>query len=36
VGGDPATTTPDELTAYTRTERTKWGEVVKAAGVKIE
>jgi tripartite-type tricarboxylate transporter receptor subunit TctC len=36
VGGDPATMTPDELTAYTRSERNKWGEVVKAAGVKIE
>ncbi|HLH95705.1 MAG TPA: tripartite tricarboxylate transporter substrate binding protein [Xanthobacteraceae bacterium] len=36
VGGDPVVTTPDEFTAYTRSERSKWGEVVKAAGVKIE
>jgi tripartite-type tricarboxylate transporter receptor subunit TctC len=36
VGGEPATNTPDEFTEYTRTERTKWGEVVRAAGVKIE
>ena len=36
VGAEPVTTTPDEFTAYTKTERTKWGEVVKAAGVKIE
>ena len=36
VGGDPAGTTPDEFTAYTRSERVKWGEVVKAAGVKID
>jgi tripartite-type tricarboxylate transporter receptor subunit TctC len=36
VGGDPASGTPDEFTAYTRSERGKWGEVVKAAGVKIE
>jgi tripartite-type tricarboxylate transporter receptor subunit TctC len=30
------TTTPDEFTAYAKTERAKWGEVVKAAGVKLE
>jgi tripartite-type tricarboxylate transporter receptor subunit TctC len=30
------TTTPDEFTQYTKTERAKWGEVVRAAGVKIE
>jgi tripartite-type tricarboxylate transporter receptor subunit TctC len=36
VGGEPASNTPDEFTEYTRTERVKWGEVVRAAGVKIE
>jgi tripartite-type tricarboxylate transporter receptor subunit TctC len=36
VGAEPVTTTPDEFTAYTKTERAKWGEVVRAAGVKIE
>jgi tripartite-type tricarboxylate transporter receptor subunit TctC len=36
VGAEPVSTTPDEFTAYTKTERAKWGEVVKAAGVKIE
>jgi tripartite-type tricarboxylate transporter receptor subunit TctC len=36
VGAEPVTTTPDEFTAYTKTERAKWGEVVKAAGVKID
>jgi tripartite-type tricarboxylate transporter receptor subunit TctC len=36
VGAEPVTTTPDEFTEYTKTERAKWGEVVKAAGVKIE
>jgi tripartite-type tricarboxylate transporter receptor subunit TctC len=36
VGAEPATTTPDEFTAYTKSERAKWGAVVKAAGVKIE
>jgi tripartite-type tricarboxylate transporter receptor subunit TctC len=36
VGAEPVTTTPDEFTQYTRTERAKWGEVVRAAGVKIE
>src|SRR6202011_3739810 len=36
VGAEPVTTTPDEFTQYTKTERANWGEVVKAAGVKIE
>jgi tripartite-type tricarboxylate transporter receptor subunit TctC len=36
VGAEPVTTTPAEFTEYTRTERAKWGEVVRAAGVKIE
>jgi tripartite-type tricarboxylate transporter receptor subunit TctC len=36
VGAEPVTTTPDAFTAYTKTERAKWGEVVRAAGVKIE
>jgi tripartite-type tricarboxylate transporter receptor subunit TctC len=36
VGAEPATSTPDEFAAYTRAERARWGEVVKAAGVQIE
>jgi tripartite-type tricarboxylate transporter receptor subunit TctC len=36
VGAEPVTTTPDEFTQYTQSERAKWGEVVKAAGVKID
>jgi len=28
--------TPDEFTAFTRAERVKWAEVVKAAGVQID
>jgi tripartite-type tricarboxylate transporter receptor subunit TctC len=36
VGAEPVTTTPDEFAQYTKNERAKWGEVVKAAGVKIE
>ena len=36
VGAEPVTMTPDEFTQYTKAERAKWGEVVKAAGVKIE
>jgi tripartite-type tricarboxylate transporter receptor subunit TctC len=36
VGGEPASNTPDEFTEYTKTERVKWGEVVRAAGVKME
>jgi tripartite-type tricarboxylate transporter receptor subunit TctC len=36
VGAEPATSTPSEFAAYAKSERAKWGEVVKAAGVKIE
>jgi len=36
VGAEPAPSTPDEFTAYTKSERAKWGEVVKAAGVHID
>jgi len=36
VGAEPVTTTPEGFTAYTTSERVKWGEVVKAAGVKLE
>jgi tripartite-type tricarboxylate transporter receptor subunit TctC len=28
--------TPDEFAAFARAERTKWAEVVRAAGVRIE
>jgi len=36
VGAEPAPSTPDEFTTYTRAQRVKWGEVVKASGVKID
>ena len=36
VGAEPAPTTPDEFVAYTAAERVRWGEVVKASGVKID
>src|SRR5712691_3613439 len=36
VGAEPAPSTPDEFTAYTAAERVRWGEVVKASGVKID
>ena len=36
VGAEPAPSTPDEFTDYAKTERAKWRDVVKAAGVKIE
>ncbi len=36
VGAEPVTTTPDAFAQYTKSERAKWGEVVRAAGVKIE
>src|SRR6266700_3899496 len=34
VGAEPAPSTPDEFTDYAKTERAKWRDVVKAAGVK--
>ena len=36
VGAEPAPSTPDKFTAYTRAQRVKWGDVVKASGVKID
>jgi tripartite-type tricarboxylate transporter receptor subunit TctC len=36
VGAEPATSTPAEFTDYAKAERVRWGEVVKASGVKIE
>jgi tripartite-type tricarboxylate transporter receptor subunit TctC len=36
VGGEPAPMTPDAFAVFARTERAKWAEVVKAAGVRIE
>jgi tripartite-type tricarboxylate transporter receptor subunit TctC len=36
VGAEPAASSPDEFAAYTAAERVRWGEVVKASGVKID
>jgi tripartite-type tricarboxylate transporter receptor subunit TctC len=36
LGAEPVVSTPDDFTAFTRAERVKWAEVVKAAGVKID
>ena len=36
AGADPQLSSPDEFVAFTRTERTRWAEVVKASGVKID
>ena len=36
VGGEPAAMTPEAFAAFARTERAKWAEVVKAAGVRIQ
>ena len=36
VGGEPATSSPDEFKQYNRAERARWGEVVKAAGAQID
>jgi tripartite-type tricarboxylate transporter receptor subunit TctC len=36
VGAEPAPSTPDEFATYIAAERERWGEVVKAAGVKLD
>jgi tripartite-type tricarboxylate transporter receptor subunit TctC len=36
LGAEPVVSTPDEFTAFARAERVKWGEVVRAAGVRID
>ncbi len=36
LGAEPAASTPDEFTDYTKAERARWGEVVKASGVQID
>jgi tripartite-type tricarboxylate transporter receptor subunit TctC len=36
LGAEPAPSTPDEFVAYTAAERTRWGEVVRASGAKID
>jgi len=36
LGAEPVVSTPDEFTAFARTERVKWAVVVKAAGVRID
>ncbi len=35
-GVDPAHSTPRELEAYMRAESTRWGKVIKTAGIKLE
>jgi len=35
-GGDPASSTPQALTAYMREETVRWTRVIKTAGIKIE
>jgi tripartite-type tricarboxylate transporter receptor subunit TctC len=36
TGTEPLTSTPEEFAAYIRREMTKWGEVVRKAGVKVD
>jgi tripartite-type tricarboxylate transporter receptor subunit TctC len=36
LGADPVVSAPDQFTTFTRVERVKWGEVVKASGVKVD
>jgi len=36
TGTDPLTSTPEEFAAYIKREITKWGEVIRKAGVKAD
>ena len=36
AGTEPATTTPEAFAAYIREETKKWGEVIKAGGIKLQ
>jgi tripartite-type tricarboxylate transporter receptor subunit TctC len=36
LGGEPSPMTPDEFAEFGRSERTKWQQVVKASGVRID
>jgi tripartite-type tricarboxylate transporter receptor subunit TctC len=35
-GGDPASSTPAELTSYMKAETARWQRVIKTAGIKME
>jgi tripartite-type tricarboxylate transporter receptor subunit TctC len=36
TGTDPLTSTPEEFAAYIKREITKWGEVIRKAGIKAD
>lgn len=36
IGASVHTSTPEEFTAYIRAEHTRWGEVIRGAGIKVE
>jgi tripartite-type tricarboxylate transporter receptor subunit TctC len=36
TGTTPATSTPQELAAFQRSESQKWGDIIKKAGIKAE
>ena len=36
TGADVVGDTPEEFSAYIKTEIVKWGKVIKAAGIKVE
>jgi tripartite-type tricarboxylate transporter receptor subunit TctC len=36
VGGEPLPMSPDEFAGFARSERVKWGAVVKEAGIRID
>ncbi len=36
IGNEPGGGTPEQFTAFSRSERAKWGEVIRRAGIKME
>jgi tripartite-type tricarboxylate transporter receptor subunit TctC len=36
MGSTPSTTTPEEFAAFTRTEMTRWGDIIRRGNIKLE
>lgn len=36
MGSTPATTTPEEFTAFTRTETERWGGIIRRGKIRLE
>jgi tripartite-type tricarboxylate transporter receptor subunit TctC len=36
MGSTPSTTTPEEFAAFTRSEMTRWGDIIRRGNIKLE